>query len=124
MIKLGNNGIVPKGYSKIMRGSSLVWENSTEPTFKRSIDGSKQGTVWNLNSELRVGCTYVFKINGILENGVFVKASIILQNGTKRVTTLNFDKYSEARWECTEVVTNIIVQQVRGWTVIQTNEYK
>lgn len=26
MIKLGNNGIVPKGYSKIMRCSSLVWE--------------------------------------------------------------------------------------------------
>lgn len=29
MIKLGNNDIVPKGYKKVMRGSSLVWEENS-----------------------------------------------------------------------------------------------
>lgn len=32
MIKLGNNGIAPKGYSKIMRGSSLVWQKNKNGT--------------------------------------------------------------------------------------------
>lgn len=27
MIKLGNTNIVPNGYKKVIRGSSLVWEN-------------------------------------------------------------------------------------------------
>lgn len=45
MIKLGNNGIVPKGYSKIMRGSSLVWKKIKNKNDTQSVS-------WNTAKEL------------------------------------------------------------------------
>ena len=45
MIKLGNNGIAPKGYSKIMRGSSLVWEKIKNKNDTQSVS-------WNTAKEL------------------------------------------------------------------------
>lgn len=124
MIKKGTTTKIPKGFIKVTVGNLLVWEKNAGPVWKGNIQGTKQGTMWNLNSELKNGYFYVFKINGILENGIFVKPSIILQNNNKRIITLNFDKNSEAKWKCTETVTSIIVQQVRGWSVIQIDEYK
>lgn len=45
MIKLGNNGIAPKGYSRIMRGSSLVWEKIKNKNDTQSVS-------WNTAKEL------------------------------------------------------------------------
>ena len=47
MIKLGNKELIPQGYSKVMKGSSLVWEKSVEKTISfNSLSDISPYTEW------------------------------------------------------------------------------
>lgn len=102
MIKIGNKDSVPNGYKKVMRGSSLVWEEN--PFNGLSIVGYETVTINDggeyslpLNVPLEIMSNY-FAYRFILEKGG--KTKVILRGTVFTITSKGaFTLYQEGMWD-------------------------
>ena len=102
MIKLGSKEITPQGFSKVMKGSSLVWENFKN--FKNlSINGYEKITInddgaYNLplNTPLKILSNY-YNYKFVIEKDG--KEAIIRWGVTFEITSKGaFTLYQEGFW--------------------------